>query len=144
MKSSLLKRLNNDDALQGDASALAASLAMHIEDLLNVRAGSCLTRRDLGLPLIAPVQLQNDIQQSQRLAKAIEQQVAHFEPRLQQPCVRTDAAENGRLLFSLNGFFEQVYEYWQVCFRIQIDSDSRVGVRCISLKAGGHSSRLQR
>ena len=103
MRAGLLKRLNGEDALQGDVQSLAAFIALHIRDLLNVRAGSCPSRGDLGLPAISPVQLQGDAVQSLRLAQVIQLQVVRFEPRLLDPRVTPESESSGvlwRLLLS--------------------------------------------
>ena len=137
MKAGLLKRLNGDSALQGDIPALAAYIALQLQDLFNVRAGSCPSRHDLGLPAISPVQLQGDEVQAQRLAQVIQLQVEHFEPRLQQPKVSTAGDQQGALLFNLQALMEQGYERWQVRFRIRIDSDSRVSLAVLGLQSDG-------
>ncbi|OOV87765.1 GPW/gp25 family protein [Oceanospirillum linum] len=140
MKAGLLRRLN-DDVLQGDIEALAALLALQLQDLLNVRAGSCLSNLELGLPAISPVQLQGDTVQSQRLAKVIQLQVSRFEPRLQQSEVVAEGDKQGVMLFTLKSFFEQRYERYQAKYQIRIDSDSRVAVLCTGLQSIGPAHR---
>ncbi len=141
MRAGLLKRLNGEDALQGDVQALAAFIALQIQDLLNVRVGSCPSRSDLGLPAISPVQLQGDAVQSHRLAQVIQLQIAHFEPRLLNPKVIPEAESQGGLLFALEAVFEQGYERWQADYAVRIDSDSRVSVFCRGLQTDGAARR---
>jgi type VI secretion system protein len=142
MKAGLLKRLNNDANGPSDADDLAGAITVQLCDLLNVRMGSCLARPDLGLPAISPVQLQGDQMQSQRLARVIQLQVEHFEPRLQQVKVQSKGEERGLMLFALQASFELRYELWQIELRIQIDNDSRVAVNGITLQRRGNARRL--
>lgn len=144
MRAGLLKRLNGEDALQGDVEALAAFIALQLQDLLNVRVGSCSSRPDLGLPAISPVQLQGDAIQNQRLAQVIQLQVAQFEPRLLDVRIRPDGDVQGALLFALEAAFEQGYERWQARFEVRVDSDSRVGVLCRGLQSDGPARRTVR
>ncbi len=144
MRAGLLKRLNGEDALQGDVEALAAFIALQLRDLLNVRVASCPSRPDLGLPAISPIQLQGDAIQSQRLAQVIQLQVAQFEPRLLDARVTPDGESQGVLLFALEAVFEQGYERWQARYEIRIDSDSRVSVFCRGLQSGGPARRVAR
>lgn len=141
MRAGLLKRLNGEDALQGDVQSLAAFIALHIRDLLNVRAGSCSSRGDLGLPAISPVQLQGDAVQSLRLAQVIQLQVVRFEPRLLDPRVTPESESSGVLLFTLEAAFEQGYDRWQAVYEIRIDSDSRASVLCRGLQPDGAARR---
>ena len=141
MRAGLLKRLNGEDALQGDVQALAGFIALHIQDLLNMRVGSCLSRSDLGLPAISPVQLQGDAVQSHRLAQVIQLQIQHFEPRLMSSKVMPHGESQGGLLFALEGVFEQGYERWLADYELRIDSDSRVSVSCRGLQSDGAVKR---
>jgi len=141
MKLGLLRRLNGDDAVQGDIEALAALIALQLQDLLNVRAGSCPSNMDLGLPAVSPVQLQGDMVQAQRMAKVIQLQVSRFEPRLQQSEVIAEGDRQSVMLFTLESVLEQRYERFQVKYQIRIDSDSRVAVLCTGLQSAGPAHR---
>jgi type VI secretion system lysozyme-like protein len=127
MKRRLLERLA--DNIQMDMDSLVLSVSTHLQQLLNTRHGSCLTRRDMGLPSISPLSLHGDDRQLIQLSRVIQQQVKSFEPRLSKTQLSLDSENQQQLVFRLLGDIRFGYESVQVDLRLFIDSDGIVDVR---------------
>lgn len=133
----LMERLTPAKGILDDGHALILSVSQHLQQLLNVRHGSCVTRRDMGLPVISPLSLRGEAQQQVQLCRIIKRQIQLFEPRLLQAQVTVGQESHDFLPFAVKGIIPWGHESMQVDLLIRIDSDSIVEVLVV------HFQRLQ-
>lgn len=120
----LLERLAQQPGKKQDGEEVVNSVANHLQQLFNVRHGSCVVRKDMGLPVISPLSLRGEEQQQHQLCRIIQQQIKLFEPRLIQAKVSVQKEDPDFLLFQLRGGIPVGHESLEVHYLIKVDSDS--------------------
>ncbi|MDR1578405.1 MAG: type VI secretion system baseplate subunit TssE [Deltaproteobacteria bacterium] len=131
MRPRLLERIRQNPGFSGLSATevLTASLSKHLRLILNTHQGSSASAPDFGLPDMASLAGDSEIETFQEIARILTAIIAKYEPRLKNAeAIKIPGRQTGILEFSITGLVELDGERRSLLFSTAIHPDGQIQV----------------